>query len=86
MYNAMRSGRETCLDMKLKQPISVKEKLMKRRNLATIKDIARELKMSNHTVAKVLSGEPVRPATIQKIAAALEVTMGDIATFVDMRN
>ena len=69
--------------MKLKQPINIKEKLMKRRNLATIKAIAKELRMSNNTVAKVLAGEPVRPATIQKIADALDTSMGDIATFVE---
>lgn len=67
--------------MKLKQPATIKEKLMKQREVATMKEIAKVLGMSNRTVAKVLAGEPVRPATIRKIATMLDVTIGDIATF-----
>ena len=69
--------------MRLKQPSAIREKLMKRRQVATMKEIGKILKMSNHTVAKVLAGEAVRPATIRKIASELEVNIGDIATFVE---
>lgn len=68
--------------MKLKAPTIVKEKLLQRRQVATHKEIARILGMSNHTIGKLFAGEPVRPATIRKIAAVLEVELGDIATFV----
>jgi transcriptional regulator with XRE-family HTH domain len=72
--------------MRLKQPNTVREKLLKRRQVATIKEIAKLLKMSNHTIAKVLSGGSAKPATIRRIAGELGVSLGDIATFTEETN
>ena len=69
--------------MKLKAPLTIKEKLLKRRQVATHKEIAAALGMSNHTIAKLFAGEPVRPATIRRVAVELGVDISDIATFVE---
>lgn len=72
------------MEMKLKNPVQVKDKIMRANNWLTHADIASGLRMSNTTVAKVFDrGEPVNPATIKKIAKVLNVNPYDIAVRVE---
>lgn len=68
--------------LKLKKPLNIKERLLKMQ-LATHRDIAHRFGMSTHTVAKLLDGEPVRPATIKRVASELGMELSEIATFAD---
>lgn len=68
------------MEMKLKNPSQLKDKLMKANDWLTIADMASGMKMSNHTIAKVFDrGEPVKPATIRKIAEFMGVGPYEIA-------
>lgn len=67
--------------MKLKQPLSVKEKLLKQHQAATYREMAAALGMSNHTIAKLFAGDSVRPSTIRRVALELGVEISEIATF-----
>jgi len=69
------------LNMRIKQPTAVRERLMKEKRWLTINEIAHGLGMSNHTVSRAMRGLPVRIGSIMKIAGAIDAAAADIATF-----
>jgi transcriptional regulator with XRE-family HTH domain len=69
--------------MKLKDPIDVREALMKKHGWMTVEEIAKQLSIAANTASRALRGEPVRITTIRTIADALGVSSSDIAEFVN---
>ena len=68
--------------MKIRHPVQVREKLMRKHGWLTIEDVARGLGMSTHTVGKMFRGETIRSTSVIKLAAAMDEGAADIATFV----
>jgi len=72
--------------MKLKDPIKVRETIMDKRGWQTIEDIASKLQIASNTVSRAFRGEPVRIATIRKLAQSIDVNASDIAVIVTRDN
>lgn len=69
--------------MKLKDPISIREMLLDRKGLKTIRDVAINLSIAKNTASRALRGEPVRMMTIKSLADAVDMSISDIAELVE---
>lgn len=69
--------------MQLKEPTAIREALIEKCGVGTIRDIAEKLNIAPNTASRALRGEPVRFGTIRTIAAAIDRSVTDIATMVE---
>jgi len=69
--------------MKLKEPIDIRERLMKQCGWYRIEEIAEHLQLSSNTISRALRGKPVRIITVKKLADAIGTTAADIAVIVN---
>lgn len=67
--------------LRLKNPKHVQDKLIAKMKRLSLDDMTVLVKLSKETLNKALAGKPVKPETIRKIADALRLKIGEIATF-----
>lgn len=72
--------------MILKDPIGTRETIEKKRGWNTIEEIAAKLDIASNTVGRAFRGEPVRLATIRKLAQAIDMGASEIAVVVPREN
>lgn len=69
--------------MQLRDPIQVRETIEEKHGWRTIEEIAGKLEIASNTVSRAFRGEPVRLATVRKLALSINMKASDIAVVVE---